>query len=757
MGLHPIRALDHVVEEYRDYLLTEFRAKDDRLRQALELEIDRPLFLAQEPFYQAHRPFKTGACWQDLPIDPGLAKAMVQRTHEEHAYLHQSEAIVHLLGPSALPMVITTGTGSGKTECFLLPVIQNAIEDATRFRQDGLTAILVYPMNALANDQIERIRGMLGDSGFSGAVRVDKYDRGTSQAKREELRRKPPHILLTNYVMLEYLLTRPADREAIFANHRCRFLVLDEVHTYRGTLGTHIALLARRLRAHLSRARQDWGVEVSAAEHARRFPELIPVGTSATIKSLEEEEHGPEETLRLRDEAVREFFSNLSGASRDSIRVISEELAEVQVPSRARYSDRPAEVGDVDGSDPEAVRRTLCALAGLGPDRPVEEAASLARILWDLGTWLVRKPMSVSQIVERVQREIPERQGMEEAPVRREVEAALVAGAALAEGTPGALRLRAHRFLRGGWHFHRCVDPNCGRIYPRGEERCECGQRTAPLYLCRNCGADYLRFFSDGPSPEQLTPASDLSKGFEWLLYDPTRFEEQWGNDDDSDEQGEPVDNDSAISGRNDRNGNGRTAVQIRRPTQIQQRPVFEGSFDPGTMMFSTDPYLCRQQVVLTPARTKCMCCGGSAGSRSVLTPVSLGTSAAVKVAGEGMVAALASANLDRPGHDGKERLLIFSDSRQDAAHQARFILFASRYDRMRRRVAQLLEKDGPSLPFARVVQLLGAKAVEVRDNPHVTSGDWVPEEVRKRIEAWEEAPLLDDLALSAGYRWTLL
>lgn len=88
-------------------------------------------------------------------------------------------------------MVVTTGTGSGKTEAFLLPVIQNAIEDATSFKKPGLTAILVFPMNALANDQEQRISDYLEKSGFT-FVRVEKYDRGTPQANREELRQNPP-------------------------------------------------------------------------------------------------------------------------------------------------------------------------------------------------------------------------------------------------------------------------------------------------------------------------------------------------------------------------------------------------------------------------------------------------------------------------------------------------------------------------------------------------------------------------------------
>ena len=289
MSLHPIKALDHVIDEYADYLRTEFRAKDPKLRAALEAELDAPRFLAQEPFYQAHRPFKSGKAWRELPIDVKLAKVMEDRSGVQTAYLHQSEAIAELLSTVAKPVVVTTGTGSGKTEAFLLPVIENAWQDATRFKKPGLTAILVYPMNALANDQELRINQYLEDAGLAGTITVAKYDRGTSQADREKLRKSPPHILLTNYMMLEYLLVRPADREAIFANHRCRFLVLDEVHTYRGILGSNIALLVRRLKVHLARAKQDWKPDVSDEERPKRYPGLVPVGTSATIKTVAEE------------------------------------------------------------------------------------------------------------------------------------------------------------------------------------------------------------------------------------------------------------------------------------------------------------------------------------------------------------------------------------------------------------------------------------------------------------------------------------
>src|SRR5436190_15063484 len=100
MSLHPIQALDHVLAEYQDYLLTEFRAKDANLRAALERELDAPGFLAQEPFFQAHRPFKIGKAWRELSLDARLAEVMEQRTNSKFAYLHQSEAIQELLSPT---------------------------------------------------------------------------------------------------------------------------------------------------------------------------------------------------------------------------------------------------------------------------------------------------------------------------------------------------------------------------------------------------------------------------------------------------------------------------------------------------------------------------------------------------------------------------------------------------------------------------------------------------------------------------------
>jgi hypothetical protein len=393
------KRLDQAMGFADTYSRNPAAAKDEALRAALERALDEPRFLAQEPFYQAHRPFRLGCRWRDLPLDPKLAQVMEERARRQgarqhdHAFTHQAQAIVELLSPTARPVVVSTGTGSGKTEAFLLPVLQNALEDATRFSQPGLTAILIYPMNALANDQFERIERYLDGSGFAGSVSVAKYDRGTTQAQREELRRRPPHILLTNYMMLEYLLVRPRDRDAIFANHRCRFLVLDEVHTYRGSLGSNIALLVRRLRAHLARARQDWGTGAPGGDRQRRFPKLVPVGTSATIKSGGAPGMTAENARQCRDQAIRGFFARLTGAEEPDIQVVGEELEDILPPTDATIGPAPAvAVPAVDPGNPESVRTALCRLAGVPTDTPLTEAARHCRLLWlvNRGWWARR-------------------------------------------------------------------------------------------------------------------------------------------------------------------------------------------------------------------------------------------------------------------------------------------------------------------------------------------------------------------------------
>ncbi|MBX3436016.1 MAG: DEAD/DEAH box helicase, partial [Planctomycetaceae bacterium] len=764
MVFNPIAVLDQVTEEYRDYIQTEFRAKDPALRLRLEEALDRRHFLAREPFFQAHRPFRSGKKWRDLPLDVKFAEVMETRAKGfgskdwKFAYTHQSGAIDELLSPQARPVVVTTGTGSGKTESFLLPVLHNALVDARNFDgKPGLTAILIYPMNALANDQRERIESYLKEAGLASAIRVEQYDRSATSSDRERMREKPPQILLTNYMMLEYLLVRPADRDAIFANHRCRFLVLDEVHTYRGSLGANIALLVRRLKSHLQAARQDWQTAPKPDLQCQRFPSLVPVGTSATIKSVKEG-GDPAAARAERDQAVREFFSKVAGVTDPAtIRVFGEELQDQVIPKDASYPPASVTGLKVDVSDTESVRLAACKLAGIAEDSSVGEASRRCRLLWDLNRWLVRAPLSLEQLAERVLAEVSERKGAVIDEVIDEIHAALLVGTALPDRAPNVLRLRVHRFFRGGWRFHRCLNPKCGHLQPMGEEQCgACGGKTAPLLLCRSCGADYISL--EGTPDKELKPAQ-IGQGIDqpgWLVYEPARFSGAVNTDEDDDEEENGNDSPPPAS------GGGKGKAKGKAPA-THSRGTLEGKLNYGTLEFSIDAAAIGTPVVLSElpkGGKRCLCCGGSAGSHSVITRVEMGTSAAVKVLAEGVVESLHEANVGREDYDGKDRLLIFADSRQDAAHQARFIQFTGRYDRMRQRVYSLLQQHG-AMNVQRLVELLGVEASNRGhgDNPHIppdqNAGLWG--DTLNRVRAWEEAPVIDQLAANANYRGTLI
>jgi ATP-dependent helicase YprA (DUF1998 family) len=202
-------------------------------------------------------------CSEALPLDRPL-------------YVHQEQAIVKVVRDGR-NLVVATGTGSGKTEAFLIPILDHLLrERAAGTLSPGVRALLLYPMNALANDQLKRLRRVLGhfpDITFGrytgetqeGDLEAEKsfhnqFPRETlldnERISRRQLRAAPPHLLLTNYAMLEYLLLRPLDNEFFDgATARFwRFIVLDEAHVYDGASGIEIAMLLRRLKDRVLRS-----------------------------------------------------------------------------------------------------------------------------------------------------------------------------------------------------------------------------------------------------------------------------------------------------------------------------------------------------------------------------------------------------------------------------------------------------------------------------------------------------------------------
>jgi len=336
--LNPIAFTEKVVSDFLKYQLTAYPFADPNLygqmRRLLNLEETRNTPLMKGPYISLSRAFREGARISDLVADGMLHPLLPNLAPHPRLYGHQETAIRAITqGGHAL---ISTGTGSGKTECFLYPIISRCLKIRDENVPEGIVAVIVYPMNALAEDQLERLRDLLAGTGISfgmyigktpekssgvtgtrlpqGSSRADyraalkeRDNRGESyavhpfeeRASREEMRAagKQPRILLTNVKQLELLLTRGRD-VALFDQARLNYLVFDEAHTFRGAIGAETACLIRRLRSFCGKEPND----------------TVCIATSATIV---DPERGPE--------AGRDFASRFFGVERNSVSLIGEE------------------------------------------------------------------------------------------------------------------------------------------------------------------------------------------------------------------------------------------------------------------------------------------------------------------------------------------------------------------------------------------------------------------------------------------------
>lgn len=276
MSMNPITTTEAIRGQYIRYLKSMFSLKDKELASQAEHLLEEPNRFTRGPYIEITPPFVAGKTIRSL-IDEGvLAKDFKEVNQNElplqrTLFMHQEQAVSSMVVKQR-NLVVATGTGSGKTECFLIPIIdylmkQRAVKGSI---SPGVRALLLYPMNALANDQLARLRKLLdtypeitfgrytGETEESEEKAISNFlntNPGLKRLKnellsRDEMRAKPPHILLTNYAMLEYLLLRPNDNtffDGLYANE-WHFIVLDEAHTYTGAKGTELSMLIARLK-----------------------------------------------------------------------------------------------------------------------------------------------------------------------------------------------------------------------------------------------------------------------------------------------------------------------------------------------------------------------------------------------------------------------------------------------------------------------------------------------------------------------------
>ena len=283
MGLDPLRTTESIKEAYLRYLTTAFPLSNAALAEQFRRQLSGADRFVKGPFLEATPPFQAGCSLNDL-IDEGVLASGFRAIQtaglplDRPLYVHQEQAIRKITADRR-NLVVATGTGSGKTESFLVPILNYLLRQKEHKGQlkPGVRALLLYPMNALANDQLKRLRVLLQNyphitfGRYTGETKAGKreaeehFQRNyTAEPRlpnellsREEMRATPPHLLLTNYAMLEYLLLRPEDCNFFDGPHASewRFLVLDEAHTYNGAVGIEMAMLLRRLKDRVTRNR----------------------------------------------------------------------------------------------------------------------------------------------------------------------------------------------------------------------------------------------------------------------------------------------------------------------------------------------------------------------------------------------------------------------------------------------------------------------------------------------------------------------
>lgn len=478
---------DCLIEEYSAFSRSFARIDAADIRDEVERQYAKGRYWP-EPLIQINPNYQRKGTVQQLANEgvlhqacAGIFQAGKTEGHPQplHLYAHQLQALAK--GQSKQSYVVTTGTGSGKSLSFFIPVIDRILKAKEQDKAPRTRAIVIYPMNALANSQLEELDKFLhGYAPDQQPFTVARYTGQESAAERKAIADTPPDILLTNFMMLELILTRydEDDRRVVEHCHGLEFLILDELHTYRGRQGADVALLVRRLRERL------------------QAEALVCIGTSATMSSAD--------SLADRNKAVAEVASKLFGAQITENDVIGETLERVTDPLR--------DVASVQAELPAAIRRSSFAW----PDFNAFRLDPLA--IWvelNLGIELPdnepprrAKPMAL----ETASAQLAKDSGCTPEESRDALQRFLVAAHEVKtpQGrAPFAFKL--HQFISGPGKVlstleaqgQRHVTLDAQRFAPGRQQQ---GVQLYPVHFCRDCGQEYHPVWRSKHEPISYQP-----------------------------------------------------------------------------------------------------------------------------------------------------------------------------------------------------------------------------------------------------------
>ena len=279
MLFRPSESSSRIVDFYKRYLLTTFSTNNETYNAQLKQLLEAEKAIADGPYISMSDPYEKGCSLRELAAEDVVSKEILKLEGfhpDRKLYRHQEEAVRK--ANDGRDLIVTTGTGSGKTESFLIPVVNQLLKEKEQGTLGpGVRTLIIYPMNALVNDQIRRLRELLADMDDDGAITFGRFTGETEETwvdakrkyeeietdslcrneliSREQMRSTPPNILITNYAMLEYMLLRPGDN-IIFSEENAfkwQYVVFDEAHSYTGAKGIEVSNLVKRVKAMLGR------------------------------------------------------------------------------------------------------------------------------------------------------------------------------------------------------------------------------------------------------------------------------------------------------------------------------------------------------------------------------------------------------------------------------------------------------------------------------------------------------------------------
>lgn len=527
--LNPIQAIEEIKASYTNFVGSFQKFKNPEIRDEVNEKIGNGTLLFKGPYIQLNRQFEKGESFESL-INKGLLHPKTPLCFTIQAgnrdaepvtlHKHQSDAVLSIT--SGKNTIVSTGTGSGKSFCFGIPVVSTALqmkEEGIR----GIKAIFVYPMNALANSQYDDFAERLKGSGLKIAIytgdTLNSYEEArrlyrdhtgreipydSELISREEIKQTPPDILITNYVMLDYILTRAEDKVLFpLTDSALRYIVLDEVHTYTGKKGADAAFLIRRLK-----------------QHTQTIGKLRCIGTSATVQNS-----GDDQTSD-----ILKFAAELFGEPFDSDSLITESVV---LPKKSETSELPEKIliipeDIISFTNTEANLKTLTEklLGHPIPGEPsrliIGDYLSGQKTIQFIEEALFKEPLSIYHLARNYREAIRPEYSADQSSKEclHEIQAALLAGMC-AEMDNGQKRIpkfivKTHTVFSQGREIKACLSqklhmndtgdtccPHCAR---EGNKN----RKTFPLVFCRSCGQEYyaVELLSNG----QLA-ARDIDNG----------------------------------------------------------------------------------------------------------------------------------------------------------------------------------------------------------------------------------------------------